>query len=163
MSLFMLKSEVLKAQNVPLNEAEIKAFVDRHNYWRKKVGTEPVEWSEELANYAAEWGKELARRGGKMQHRPEKGRFAQKYGENIFMSWGAERSPEFVVDDWAEERQYYRGGKITMSNFSKVGHYTQMVWYSTKKIGAARVRVGDKEIWICNYDPSGNYIGEKAY
>ncbi|KAJ6759314.1 hypothetical protein OIU74_025899 [Salix koriyanagi] len=45
------------------------------------------------------------------------------------------------------------------------GHYTQIVWRETKRIGCARVDCfGGRGVFMtCNYDPPGNYIGEKPY
>lgn len=53
-----------------------------------------------------------------------------------------------------------------------VGHYTQIVWRQTRRIGAARLRfelVDEKgstrsyTAIICNYDPPGNRRGEKPF
>jgi pathogenesis-related protein 1 len=53
-----------------------------------------------------------------------------------------------------------------------VGHYTQIVWRSTGRLGAAQLTfdlVDDQGTTrhyvalICNYDPPGNRLGEKPY
>lgn len=47
------------------------------------------------------------------------------------------------------------------------GHYTQVVWAKTTLIGCGRMTYKDKG-WnkhyvVCNYGPSGNFIGAKIY
>jgi len=45
------------------------------------------------------------------------------------------------------------------------GHYTQVVWKNSTKIGCAGVVCsnGGGIIYGCNYDPPGNYSGQKPY
>ncbi|KAE9446141.1 hypothetical protein C3L33_21961, partial [Rhododendron williamsianum] len=44
------------------------------------------------------------------------------------------------------------------------GHYTQVVWRNSVRLGCARVRCNDG-LWFitCNYDPPGNYVGQRPY
>lgn len=146
-----------------LSQTEKDQLVERHNYWRSQVGSPDVVWSDELAAYAQEWVEYLAENGCSMQHRPRSGEYAQQYGENVFMSWGGNPTPNYVVDYWASEREYYNGEAISQENFMKIGHYTQVVWSRTTEIGCAKITCNGKEIWVCNYNPSGNYLGQKPY
>jgi hypothetical protein len=43
------------------------------------------------------------------------------------------------------------------------GHYTQIVWRNTKSVGCAVARGKGVEVWVCNYDPPGNYAGQRPY
>ena len=43
------------------------------------------------------------------------------------------------------------------------GHYTQLVWKNTTEVGCAKVTCGNQTIWVCNYNPPGNYVGQKPY
>jgi len=50
----------------------------------------------------------------------------------------------------------------------KTGHYTQLVWADTTKIGCGRIKYKDEKNWdtillVCNYGPCGNRIGDKIY
>ncbi len=140
-----------------LSAIEQTQIVDAHNKWRSMVGTEDLKWSEELASEAQKWANKLAKRSCKMKHSKS------EHGENLFWTTAA-ATPEAVVDDWASEKKYYRGGKIKSSKVSKYGHYTQMVWYNTKLVGCGMaICKKGHQIWVCNYYPAGNYIGEKAH
>ena len=146
-----------------LNDAQ--AFVDYHNRVRKRVGVGEVRWSEELAKYAQEWADHLAETG-EFLHRPSSGEWAQDYGENLAIHGSIIQCAEA----WASEQEHYPETRPTPADFAefKAGHYTQMVWQSTKRIGAgvAIVRNGQfagLKLVVCNYDPAGNIIGEKPY
>jgi pathogenesis-related protein 1 len=143
---------------IKLTPEQIKQFVTRHNYWRKMVGSADVKWNQQIADWAADWALGLAKKGCNMQHRPN-----NKYGENIFWASGMSVTPDYAVDSWGEEKKFYKGEKITGSNYSKFGHYTQMIWYNTTEIGCAIVTcAGGQTLVVCNYNPPGNYIGQKA-
>jgi hypothetical protein len=43
------------------------------------------------------------------------------------------------------------------------GHYTQVVWSGTRELGCGVARSPSREIWVCNYNPPGNYIGQRPY
>ncbi|KAF4378489.1 hypothetical protein G4B88_027549 [Cannabis sativa] len=43
-------------------------------------------------------------------------------------------------------------------------HYTQVVWRDSTRLGCAKVHCNvEGIIVICNYDPPGNYIGQRPY
>ncbi len=47
------------------------------------------------------------------------------------------------------------------------GHYTQIVWKNTERIGCGKATARRdgifKVYWVCQYDPSGNYVGQRPY
>ena len=47
------------------------------------------------------------------------------------------------------------------------GHYTQIVWKNTERIGCGKATSRQNGLftvyWVCQYDPSGNYVGQKPY
>jgi PadR family transcriptional regulator len=43
------------------------------------------------------------------------------------------------------------------------GHYTQIVWSNTREVGCGVARDSNREVWVCNYNPPGNWIGERPY
>jgi pathogenesis-related protein 1 len=146
-----------------LTKAQKDEFVRKHNEYRNEVGSVPLQWSDELAQYAQAWGEHLVSLDCDMQHRPHSGEWAQKYGENLYRCSGMLATPSGAVDSWGEEKGIYDGRVISNSNLS-AGHYTQMIWYKTTLVGCAIVTCsGNQYLVVCNYSPAGNYIGESPY
>lgn len=158
------------AQKAPANtgsqvkQPAAQEALDFHNKVRKDVGTAPLQWSTELAAYAQAWADNLANTGCNMKHRPHSGEWKQIHGENIFWGSGLAYSALDASKSWYSEIQDYKHGPLNDSNWSVAGHYTQMVWKNTTQVGIATVTCTDGSILIvANYDPPGNYMGEKAY
>ena len=132
-----------------------REMVVSHNAVRDRVGTAPLKWSEHLASVAQEWADRLIENGHfEHSHNP-------KYGENLYEIEGAVATPAEVVRAWAGEvRDYdYRSNGC----HGVCGHYTQIVWGDTREVGCAVARAGRREVWACEYDPPGNWVGRKPY
>lgn len=145
-------------------QADAQKALDFHNKARKDVGVSPLEWSTELAVYAQAWADKLASSGCEFKHRPNSGKWAQIYGENIFFASDESYTVLDASKGWYNEIEKYKYGKITMSNLPKTGHYTQMVWRDNTQvgIGIATCKKG-QIIIVANYGPGGNVIDEKPY
>jgi pathogenesis-related protein 1 len=126
-----------------------------HNTVRKHVGVPPLQWSDKLAAFARNWAETLAARG-EFRHRPN-----NAYGENIFEATNWHPSPAQVVNDWASEAKDY--DYRSNSCRGVCGHYTQIVWRATRRVGCGSATRGARVIWVCNYDPPGNYVGQRPY
>ena len=146
-----------KEVSTTLSKEEKTELIKAHNKWRSEVGSPDIQWSEELASKAQAWANHLAKSGCKMVHSKS------DEGENIF--WATySATPTEVVDDWASEKKDFRYNKKGTRSFSKIGHYTQVVWKTTKLVGCGRATCKNgNEIWVCNYSPSGNWVGETPY
>jgi len=126
-----------------------------HNAVRARLGVPPLKWSASLSAQAQDWANRLLA-GIRFAHRPD-----HVYGENLFEIEGASASPERVVEAWASESRDY---EYAANRCRKVcGHYTQLVWSTTKQVGCAVARNSRREVWVCNYDPPGNYVGRRPY
>ena len=72
-----------------------------------------------------------------------------------------------MVKAWGKGKQYFRPGLFpnvsTTGDWTQIGHYSQMVWKSTTKIGCAQSRAGGNDILVCRYDPAGNIMGRPVY
>jgi hypothetical protein len=110
-------------------------------------------------------------------------RMPNKYGENIadkgVRGAALEYPPGDAVDSWVSEKMCWDYGTIngtekcdttcyTALHSSGCGHYTQVIWRTTQRVGCGYSECqGDSGftygIWVCNYDPPGNYIGETPY
>ena len=126
-----------------------------HNAVRARVGTAPLQWSDHLAVFSQDWADTLLRRH-QFKHRRN-----SKYGENLYEITGGAASAAQVVNAWADESQHY--DHRTNRCHGVCGHYTQIVWNDTKRVGCAVARGGGREVWVCNYDPPGNWVGERPY
>lgn len=136
-------------------------ITDAHNRVRKPLKLPPLEWSNDLAKFAQAWADKLAKRGCDLQHRPRSGADKQRYGENIFSATGQSADVDAVVGAWAEEVKDYN--PKTNRCRGVCGHYTQIVWRASRQVGCGMATCGDTEVWVCNYDPPGNFVGQKPY
>lgn len=139
----------------------LQGITEAHNRVREPLSLPPLTWSPELARYAQSWADKLKRRGCDLEHRPGKGPDAQKYGENLFGASGQAATSEQVVAAWAAEVADYdaKTGRCR----GVCGHYTQIVWRSSQRLGCGVATCGDSEVWVCNYDPPGNFLGQRPY
>jgi pathogenesis-related protein 1 len=117
----------------------------------------PLEWSASLAQTAQSWAENLASSGCELRHS------SSDYGENIYWVSGAGATAEDVVEHWASERSVFVNGPYD-SCTDVCGHYSQIVWRDTRYLGCGRASCQDgAEIWVCNYDPPGNVLGQTPY
>lgn len=93
-------------------------------------------------------------------------------GENLYASFGTNATPKMVVDDWASEAADYTYSSNSCASGKVCGHYTQVVWASTERVGCGATTCtknspfGNNQpwlLWVCNYDPPGNVVGRKPY
>ena len=146
-------------EQTALSQEEISTILDRHNYWRAEVGvSEKLVWSEEMAQLAADWAKKLKKKNCGFEHRPD-----NKYGENLFMGTSGYYDAKYVVDAWGNEKADYNYNKNKCKPGKMCGHYTQIVWKSTQRVGCAKIECDGYDIWVCNYDPPGNWVGQNPY
>lgn len=128
-----------------------------HNAARKKVGTPALVWSDALAKVAQQWADTLIA-NGKFEHRPN-----PQHGENLFEIRGGNASSAQVIADWVGEQKDYDAA-ANKCNFGAVcGHFTQVVSKSSTQVGCAKAGDARREVWVCNYDPPGNWAGERPF
>ncbi|HEY3739852.1 MAG TPA: CAP domain-containing protein [Bryobacteraceae bacterium] len=137
-------------------DREIAAFLEVHTEARAAVGLRPLVWSTKLASFAQDWANHLAN-SNRFEHRPH-----NPYGENLAAF--TEGDPAFGARLWLGEKKDYHGEAVDGKNFKKIGHYTQMVWRTTRYVGYGIARRRDG-MWVlvANYDPPGNVQGERPY
>ena len=159
------ENEVPKKTGSNLKQEDALEALDFHNEVRKEVGSAPLEWSAELATYAQEWADYLAEKNNcNIAHRSTLRKAERTLGENIFWGVGKTYSALEAAKAWYEEIEKYTYQPVRAGSNSKTGHYTQMVWKNTQKIGIGKaVCSNGATIIVANYDPPGNVIGEKPY
>jgi hypothetical protein len=142
---------------------DLGRFEDRilaiHNRERTRIGASPLSWDPALAAAAAGYGPALSRLG-KLAHSDYSTRRGQ--GENLFMGTRGAYSLEEMIGGWADERSLFRPGifpKVSRSGHGgDVGHYTQMIWRTTTRIGCALHSDAKWDFMICRYSPPGNIL-----
>ncbi|KAM7472813.1 hypothetical protein LguiA_010996 [Lonicera macranthoides] len=136
-------------------------FLFAHNMVRAAKWELPLMWDSDLERYARWWASQR-KPDCKVKHSfPEDG---FKLGENIYWGSGSTWTPNDAVKAWADEEKYYTYETNTCASGQQCGHYTQIVWRNTRKIGCARVVCDTGDVFMtCNYDPVGNYVGQRPY
>ncbi|KAL8827092.1 MAG: hypothetical protein Q9170_007155 [Blastenia crenularia] len=163
-----------------------KALVlTHHNVHRSNHSADDLVWDDTLASYAAQtaktcvWGHDLSPGGG-------------GYGQNIAAGTQANNISAILSNGFYNDEMMlfpsYGSDSPDMSNFEKWGHFSQMLWQSTKKVGCYTYTCspagappldcnpstgqsylkntgcgngGMNAIFtVCNYSPPGNYAGE---
>lgn len=151
------------AWSADVNPSEMVAA---HNIWRAQVGVEGVTYSETLAASAQAWADNLkTTRNCNMQHSHG------KEGENLYWAGAWSNGPaqdvksKEVVDAWASEQKDYSYASNSCAAGKVCGHYTQVVWKNTTTIGCGMAQCDNpkNQVWVCQYLPAGNWVGEKPY
>jgi uncharacterized protein YkwD len=140
------------ARTPPAASSEAEALVAAHNRVRAKHCAAPLAWSAKLAQVAQQWANSLRDQGCAFGH--SKG----SYGENLAAGSTGLLDPEGVVKMWYDEVAQY---KFPNGGFSmKTGHFTQVVWRATTHVGCGHSQCKGMDIWVCEYDPAGNWEGQ---
>ncbi len=148
-------------------------MTEAHNRFRAMATTDtPIPalvWDTDLAAVAQAYSEELARTDCGLTHS------GNEYGENLYWQRGSSPTAADVVEGWHAEIACYdygpfmRGDSCDMActsamSASGCGHYTQVVWRATRRLGCGMATCSSgAEIWTCNYDPAGNYLGREPY
>lgn len=135
-----------------LSQDSPQDFVNTHNAARAEVGVRPVQWDVRVASFARQYANQrindclLMNSGG-------------PYGENLVWS-RSDLSPTAAVQLWVSEKQFYNYDTNSCVAGKVCGHYTQVVWSDSVRIGCAKVKCtnGGGTFITCNYDPPGNFV-----
>jgi uncharacterized protein YkwD len=149
------------ATAAPEREHESAFFtgmVAAHNQARHAVGVPDLQWSTQLARTARSWAERLQGEGCQMRHSGAEG-----IGENLAWSAGRRLSVSDVVGLWVSEARAFNAATGACAPGAACGHYTQIVWRGTRFVGCGMARCGGSEVWVCNYSPPGNYVGERPF
>ena len=141
-----------KADAPAVLDPQATALLAAHNRVRAQHCAAPLAWSAELAAVAQKWADHLRHEGCAFEHSQT------DYGENLAAGSDGALDADGVVGMWYGEIDKYdfRRGGFSM----ETGHFTQVVWRGTTKVGCGTSRCSGMTIWVCNYDPAGNVEGE---
>jgi pathogenesis-related protein 1 len=159
-----------------LSDADIAEALAAHNDVRQRVahdesqrlgGTVSIPdltWDPALATLAEDWANQVV---GQVRppHRPG-------VGENIYVGYSfgvpLNQSVAAAMQYWAGERQYYNydTNACAAPPDQECGHYTQIVWSTTTRVGCGRALWSDANkdyvTWVCDFAPAGNN-GQRPY
>lgn len=149
-------------------QSDQKLALTAHNDARAELGVPPLSYSKKLANDAENYAIKLAKLDEGLNHSK-----SNRDGENLYMSYG-HNGYEITYSDhpfndatlsWYEEKQDYSYSRIgDEPNFGAIGHYTQMIWKTTTRVGFgyARSKAGNAYV-VARYASAGNIKGDYPY
>ncbi|KAF4079932.1 hypothetical protein AMELA_G00184040 [Ameiurus melas] len=176
--ILLLSSFTLSTTGNPLPDITDQEFIDvcvkEHNQARSNVTPSAsymryMTWDHDLAVLAKKWAGNCL-----FEHNPVRAHpVLTSVGENIWA--GAPPSSfktKYAIQRWVNEVKDYDYNNLYCSKVC--GHYTQVVWATTYKVGCAVIECpgGVRKtsfshipgvIFVCNYATTGNYARQKPY
>jgi pathogenesis-related protein 1 len=143
--------------------------VAAHNAARAAVGVPPLTWDPQLAAIAQAWATrcvDTEQPIGLVDHNAGRSNGYPTYvGENIYGASGSASGTDAVAS-WLSEKASYDRPSNRCAAGQICGHYTQLVWRATTKVGCALhtcpgLRFGATV--VCDYAPGGNVGGQPPY
>ncbi|XP_059483035.1 cysteine-rich venom protein pseudechetoxin-like [Neocloeon triangulifer] len=159
--LFMFISPILG-----LTDEERSEIVNNHNNYRANVQPAAADmlsmsWHPDAEKSAQLWASQCK----KLVHDNSENMNDGKYGhcgQNIFVSSG-QLPWSTAVKAWYSEVSKFKYGS-SRNNFAEIGHYTQVVWAQSHKVGCGYAQCRDStgyfHNYVCNYCPAGNVVGK---
>ncbi|XP_029362868.1 peptidase inhibitor 16 [Echeneis naucrates] len=149
-----------------LSEEQEELLVELHNHYRGSVTPSasammPLKWDPSLKIIAEGYAAKCI-----WNHNSE----LEDTGENLFAKTGPLDLRE-ALEKWFMERLDYDFHNNSCDEDKMCGHYTQMVWADTHRVGCAFHLCNNMEgldwervsFLVCNYFPPGNYEDERPY
>jgi pathogenesis-related protein 1 len=132
-------------------------MLKRNNQIRAEVyAGHPLSWSTSLASSAQSHANRLAQ-ANTLKHS------ATKNGENLFAS-SSVTGYVSAIESWYKEKNNYNFATKKCKTGKICGHYTQIVWKESTKVGCGKARSASwGTIIVCQYNPRGNVGGKKAF
>lgn len=146
----------------PRGEALLKAdMLAAHNDVRAILGQAPLDWDPALEADAASHARRLAARDS-MEHARQPAS-AEPQGENLWMGSRGAFTHKQMVTTWTDEAGDYVPGPFPEVSrtgvWQDVGHYTQIIWHATTRVGCAIASSDRFDYLVCRYLPVGNIDG----
>jgi pathogenesis-related protein 1 len=150
------------------------AWLDPQNAARAGVNPAPatpmpaLTWSESAAQFAQGWADRCVYEHSTTAERGNR-------GENIAATAQSGQSGSTIGDAvalWVNEASDYTYATNSCASGQDCGHYTQIVWASTLRAGCATTHCTtgspfpgftEWDFWVCDYEPPGNFVGQRPY
>ncbi|WP_422785812.1 CAP domain-containing protein [Rhizorhabdus argentea] len=137
-----------------------------HNRERAALGIAPLAWNELLAHDAEVYAQHLVR-VGYLVHSEDPPGETDPQGENLWAGTRGYYGPESMIGLWVSEKRDYKPGIFPNNSISgdleNVGHYTQVMWRSSRAVGCAVAHGHRDDFLVCRYSEGGNVIGERPF
>jgi hypothetical protein len=163
-ALLALAAPALRGNLAPLSGFDARLLA-AHNRERASADLPPLAWDPELADRARAWAGHLAAIGA-LEHAADDNEDDPE-GENLWAGTAGHYAPEQMVGLWIAEKKDFRAGifpdNSRTGDFEDVGHYTQLMWRATGRVGCALARGRGDEILVCRYRQAGNVEGESPF
>jgi glioma pathogenesis-related protein 2 len=146
------------------DDAFLQSILDNVNQCRAKHGAPPVQLDPELIEYAKSRASLISTQEGLSY-----GHQGLRAGTGENLSWQASSGPAVgtaagAVNDWYAEIKDYNFANPSASNGQPTGHFTQLVWKGSTRIGAGRTFGHGAEWWetyiVLDFSPAGNMAGQ---
>jgi pathogenesis-related protein 1 len=128
-------------------------------------------WSASAETVAQAWANRCV-----YEHNPGRNADGISRGENIAATapgGRADATPAYVVGLWAGEWPDYTYATNSCAPGKVCGHYTQVVWRGTTRVGCAKATCTVNspfgasfptwDFFVCDYEPPGNFFGQRPY
>ena len=140
-----------------------KVVLGMHNEERQSLGLAPLAWDSALAQDAARYARQMATTN-RFQHSARASRTVPS-GENLWMGPRRLYAYDTMIGAFLDEKRLFRRvGKLpdisSSGRWEDVGHYTQMIWRGTRKVGCAVAEGQNDDYLVCRYFPAGNSFGK---
>nr|AAD31839.1 ancylostoma-secreted protein 1 precursor [Ancylostoma caninum] len=170
--------------NTGMTDSVRDTFLSVHNEFRSSVarGLEPDALGGNAPKaakmlkmvYDCEVEASAIRHGNKCVYQHSHGEDRPGLGENIYktsvLKFDKNKAAKQASQLWWNELKEYGVGPsnvLTTALWNRpnmqIGHYTQMAWDTTYKLGCAVVFCNDFTFGVCQYGPGGNYMGHVIY
>jgi len=133
-------------------------MLQQHNDYRAKHNDDPLSMDDTLMNMAQEWADHLAANNA-FEHSSNDFRTVngECVGENIYMASGGEASAIDATRSWYCEVDDYYNTINKWQNSPAIGHFTQVVWKDSHKVGFGIATGSDGMTRVvAQYQPCGN-------
>ncbi|ORX57569.1 PR-1-like protein [Hesseltinella vesiculosa] len=127
-----------------LSAKDQQAILNLHNKFRAAHQAPPLKWDTKVAAYAQKWTSHCV-----FQHSQG------QYGENLAMGYSNWAD---AITAWYDEYKQYSYNNPGFGE--STGHFTQVVWRTSTKLGCGVSSCNGRPIYSCNYNPPGNMIGD---
>lgn len=151
-----------------ITQSQRNIILGLHNYIREQYHLPNLVWDMNIEKQSQEWANTLIKNNVLKHSNSTNNKWMW---ENLYMITTSEKRIKSDWSDavivWTQEWQSYDFDTNTCNTWAICGHFTQVIWKNTKRVGCGQAlkKKGSMTTiyWVCQYDPPWNYIGQKPY